>query len=884
MRKCSTSLRLACGLLVGLPYLVQAATADEKRPAQAPKSMAVLEYLGQRASRLAAELPPIPEDTKAWEARRQQVRDELARILGLPERTAMRAGVLESAETDGLVFQDVQYLWHERAYVSATVVRRKGAAGRLPAIVMPPGWLGQLKYEYNRTFALHMARKGYLIIYVDDPHVGRRQAGNAGLYGLASAAGTQVMGIQVFDALRALDYLLTRDDVDPARIGIAGLCQGSEQTWLAAALEDRFKVVSPVCGTTTYEDWARMPFFNNRCLSDPSPYVERVLLHTDWHEINACIAPRPVLIASNSGDDWWPVPGFNKVVNTLNARYAAYGAPEKFEAIFDLRSHSMTPFIPEVDPWFEKYLKPLPTSDARPLPCGEPVDVDFNMIRYFQRRIVRQTDTFPSEFASANAWSDYRQRIVGWLAEACDLDGLKKDAPIVRERKTQEGFTTEMIDLPQDDGFNCPAMLYYCGRQADAARPAVVISHDGQGCMMEPSLVAAACELAEKGLVVMVPDHASLHPASGRSAESRGLVSLYGAADTVGLPPLAMRVWDNLSCVEHLCRRSDVNRREIMIAGQGVGGVDAMLAASLDDRITGVSALGAVTVQDWGEHVAPKRGPFHHVMPYLPGITTQTDLQFFYASVAPRPLVLVKCGKPASCLDSAFDRISVTCRSVFGLLESDASFIPVPPPDATGRLADRMEPTSQEKHLVTIAQALLPPMPVLGEAGTKQGLRSRTTIDTTGGIVWVLTNVNGYDQELARRAGRLQTWSFFNDNGTAQRGRKITPLLFKKESDGFRLIGIGTTRTNSGNGLQTFDFAVIAGRDNVGAGHYFGWHTGQPGGEHNTGVTEFDNNTEDEATILTLDGETGSQLVRVNTVYKVKVTVPRSYSIWAKAE
>ena len=39
-----------------------------------------------------------------------------------------------------------------------------------------------------------------------------------------------------------------------------------------------------------------------------------------------------MLIASNSGDDWWPVPGFNKVVKTLNARYAAYGVPEKFEA------------------------------------------------------------------------------------------------------------------------------------------------------------------------------------------------------------------------------------------------------------------------------------------------------------------------------------------------------------------------------------------------------------------------------------------------------------------------------------------------------------------------------------------------------------------------
>jgi hypothetical protein len=59
MRNFSTTLLLACGLLVGLPILVQAAPAADRQPVQAPKSMAVLEYLGKRASRLAAEIPSI---------------------------------------------------------------------------------------------------------------------------------------------------------------------------------------------------------------------------------------------------------------------------------------------------------------------------------------------------------------------------------------------------------------------------------------------------------------------------------------------------------------------------------------------------------------------------------------------------------------------------------------------------------------------------------------------------------------------------------------------------------------------------------------------------------------------------------------------------------
>ncbi len=78
-----------------------------------------------------------------------------------------------------------------------------------------------------------MAKLGYVVLFIDDPHIGKRRAPYAGLYAASSAAGIPVMGIQVFDTLRGLDYLLTRGDVDPGRIGLAGLCQGAEQVWLA---------------------------------------------------------------------------------------------------------------------------------------------------------------------------------------------------------------------------------------------------------------------------------------------------------------------------------------------------------------------------------------------------------------------------------------------------------------------------------------------------------------------------------------------------------------------------------------------------------------------------------------------------------------------------
>jgi dienelactone hydrolase len=657
----SLDARISCVVL--WICLCSASLADEKPPTQA-----VLEYLGNRASRMAEKtVPSVPGDVQTWEQRRKQVRESLATVLGLPVRAAMQATVTAQREEDNLVIEEVTYLWAERAYATAKVVRARSAKGRLPAIVSPPGWLGTLEDGLYKPWVRHMAGKGYLVLFIDDPHVGRRQAGHAALYGLASAAGTPVMGVQVFDTLRGLDYLLTRPDVDPGRIGVSGLCQGSEQTWLAAALEDRFQVAVPVCGTTSYEWWARMPHFLGVALGDASPYVENVLRHTDWDEIDACIAPRPVLIASNTGDNWWPRPGFDNVVNRLKETYQLYGQPGRFSVVFDLRSHNMTPYTPEIAAWFDRYLLPLPKSDATPQPCGEPKDPDTSMVRHFQRQIAAQTAALPQSFPSADAWNAYRAEMLGWLRRACAVEELKLGAARLAGKKTENGVVTQTVYVPQDDGFACPVLLYRKEGGPERPLPAVILSHHGGGCIADEGVRGVVGGLVEEGWLVAVPEHAGMAKGSLREANSNGLISLYGVGDSVGLPPIAMRVWDDLSCVGYLSSRPDVDKRRILAVGMGVGGVDAAIAAALDQRIAGAGLIGVNTVQDWAAHVAPALHPFDDVMPYLPSITTKLDLQHVYAAVAPRPLLLVDGTDREHWPASGFQRASKMAEIVYGL-------------------------------------------------------------------------------------------------------------------------------------------------------------------------------------------------------------------------
>jgi len=70
----------------------------------------------------------------------------------------------------------------------------------------------------------------------------------------------------------------------------------------------------------------------------------------------------------------------------------------------------MTPYINEINAWFDKFLKPLPQSEAKPLPSGKPVNPDTNMMRYFQRRIAKQTAAFTDKVNSLKNWEALPQR------------------------------------------------------------------------------------------------------------------------------------------------------------------------------------------------------------------------------------------------------------------------------------------------------------------------------------------------------------------------------------------------------------------------------------------------------------------------------------------
>jgi dienelactone hydrolase len=846
----------------------------------ATDTSSVWEHLGERAVRLAERLPALPESLEAWEEQRTEWTARLEKELGLPQREPMRAAVLDSRVEGNLLFEDIAFHWAEEVYASGTVIRLAQADGPQPAIVMAPDWLGHHSFSAYRSLIRQLASEGVLVLFVDDPRTGRRQGPYAGLYATASVAGMQAFGIQVFDTLRALDYLRTRADVDAAKIGIAGLGEGALRAYVGVALERQFQFIVAVGGTTTYESLAQA-VAADRAAADPSAFISGVLTWTDLDRLAACAAPRPVLIADGAGR--WPPAGNDAFLETLRTVYGLYDAEDR---ILVVRRRTDDDVARHVVQRLKAAI--LPALDAPSAPrakCDEPGTLEFRVLGYLQRRIEDRAASWLDQPLTPAAWSAHRQSLVDWLhpVVAGGSDPLPDDQ--VMEIVEDGGLIIERLALGVEDSFRCPAVLVRPA-SGDAKAGGIVLSHDDRQSYAAPRITDAARQLATAGFWVIVPEHASVHPQSHQPLVDAQAPSFYGdeagrfygPADAVGRPPLALRTAETLAAFRHLASRPEVDGRQIIVAGTGLGGVDASLAALLEKRIAGLAAVDATTFREWSLHRAPGELHFFHLMPYLPSLLTLADLDCLYAASAPRPAVLVRLNEGWPC--SGFEQAAARCAEVYRMLASEDCLRVYGLRD----LADERELTEStgiDRQLFAAARALSPTPPVPGVVGAIDLVKSRSSVDSASGLIWLVAEMSGYEQEFAGDGYRLQTWSFFNGNRGAQQGRSVTPLIFHKHETGFELTGVGKARSNAGTGLQTFEFELLAGSDMVGDGYYFGWYDGDSTSVPNAGVIEFDNAPDVRMIILTSDGRMGGQRIQMGQTYRVQSEFRRQYSIMA---
>lgn len=589
------------------------------------------------SERCLTEIKSLPD----WEKERERYGRELRDMLGLeplPERTPLKVNVTgrlnrEKYSIENVVFQSLPGL-----YVTGNLYLPKGEKTSLPTILYlcghAPNPKGAKVHYQDR--AAWFAVNGFACLILDTLEFGEVAGIHHGLHDLNMwhwlSLGYTPAGVEVWSAMRAIDYLETRPEVDSKRIGLTGISGGGAITWYTAAVDERVAAAAPVCSTYTFGSQATNWRAAGQC--------DCIYFHNtygwDFPIVAALIAPRPLLMISGRRDGDFPPDGYREVFRRSKQIYDFYagGNSDRVAELDDEVGHSDPPqFLKGAREWMQRWLQgvasPNAGSDAPPLEkaedlaCLETLPVDALNYSIHNRFVEAATLKVRG---STRAWEKRRAQVMEQLKEKVFRWFPTEKIPFeTKVSKNTGGWTGRYADYQEvtfqtEPGVRVRAQVLRRRERLEDAPLLLYVKRPGDSIyfMDFDELLPV---LGRYNVVILNPRFSE--QAVG-AAEYRDIAM---SAAWSGRTVAALQLWDILRTVEWAHSEAKISRSSISFYGKGEMAVLGIYAALLDDRI------GRVVVN------APP--PSHWDGPALLNVLRVTDIPEAAGALAPRPLVSV---------------------------------------------------------------------------------------------------------------------------------------------------------------------------------------------------------------------------------------------------
>jgi len=379
---------------------------------------------------------------------------------------SVTTGVIEE---DELTVEKVIFQSRPGVYVTANFYLPKNLKGKCPGVLFQPGHAQNGKFcgDYQKVARL-IARGGSAVLLIDPTGQGERsnytEPGYAEPIVPRAVMDHQTFGAQMFlvqgnsvkyfvaDAMRAIDYLQSRPEIDPDKIGATGSSGGGTQTCVISLIDDRIKAAAPGTFVSTRRD-----IFIYGGAQDSEQIWDSVTSEGfDHHELVSCFCPKPLLILAVKSD-FFPVEGARRVYNTNKKFYGLFDSGDSLSIVYDDSQHRYTEVLAKAaSEFFAKHLggkevevmregvKALPEKDLWCTKTGN-VHLEFeNSLSPFQenKRIYEELKKTPKTMEEKRAFFEekvYKHR------KPCPLDVVHLDSELTC------GFCAEKILWhPQD--------------------------------------------------------------------------------------------------------------------------------------------------------------------------------------------------------------------------------------------------------------------------------------------------------------------------------------------------------------------------------------------------------------------------------------------------
>lgn len=380
-------MRLALAFVLGLVVLQSAARdlraqALGKPDSGEPGDRMIQDHLERVTHKLQDSFAADLASAVDWQIHRPLYRDEYFYMLGLsplPERTDLAATITGSLAGDGFIVDMLHYQSVPGLYVTANLYRPATvkAGERLPAVFYVCGHSGRGRDGNKTAYQSHgmwFARHGYICLVVDTLQLGEIAAIHHGTYRENRwwwhSRGYTPAGVECWNGMRGIDYLVGRPDVDPERIAVTGISGGGAATFWIAAADERVKVAVPVSGMADLVSYVPNRVINGHC--------DCMFLYNTfewpWVRIAGLVAPRPLLFVNSDNDAIFPMDANERVINQLERLYSLYGAGDRVDSVVSVGGHEYRHDIRQsVYRFINTWLK----DDSRPVTDGDVDIVEF---------------------------------------------------------------------------------------------------------------------------------------------------------------------------------------------------------------------------------------------------------------------------------------------------------------------------------------------------------------------------------------------------------------------------------------------------------------------------------------------------------------------------
>ncbi|PYV44429.1 MAG: hypothetical protein DMG06_06535, partial [Acidobacteria bacterium] len=641
----------------------------------------LLTYLAQKTNALAAE----------WNRKRDQIhtpaelekRNGFVRskciemIHGLPERTPLHPVIVRVHERDGYRIENIMFQSRPNFWVTASLYVPTSGKEPFPGIISPCGHAAEARlYPPYQFMYMGLVKQGFVVLAYDpigqgerryfwNPRTKQNEIGGPvtwehSLPGqLLLLIGEDLTNYRIWDGMRAIDYLLTRPEVDSQRIGCCGQSGGGTLTLFISALDERVQCAAVHEGGTD-DKWpvAIRPETVLGTGDTEQHFFPAAIYGIDSCDLHIAIAPRPLLASVEHFN-----PAFNSAAHDIKARYELLGLPERFATVEAADPHDMTMKLRLANTdwfcrWFYNRRGPDIEPDFRLESAADMNCTPLGSVRYsgqgqtiYSLILGKQAKLPPTGAASTVDLREKIQSLLRYRRVEGPL-GPRHLATTPRRR-----YQIEKLEFLSEPGIYIPAWVLIPDQRAADRSAIIYVSESGRDT---DGLEFGVLErLTQTGNLVIAPDVRGIgetrppHPDDGGLGLYRHLddaeTTMQYMAWEINESLFGMRVQDVVRSVDYALSRPDVDRAAVRMIGKGMGALWVLFAAALDTRISqaicegGLLSYRTLTSSDRYLHGADI---------FIPDILKDFDLPQVAAAVADRRLAIFA---PVDAMKSAVD-------------------------------------------------------------------------------------------------------------------------------------------------------------------------------------------------------------------------------------